>query len=221
MIQDIGRLWFAPGALFRSIRERPRSKGVLIVLLVVVALATLLVLDIVMEEASQRGLDAIQERGGDGAAGMKAMEHPAMKALVVVAAPVSLLLFLLVFSGASYLFLQLTGGTEEEKGFAALFRAAAWAKAVDIPRMVLWVPLVLVQRSPEVYFGPAALLPAESRGALFAALSALDLFSIWFLVLFVLGARICLKLTTSRAVLVVVAPWFLWNLLKVVKELAL
>ena len=65
MIQDIGRLWFAPGALFRSLRERPRGKGVLLVLLVVVALATLLVLDIVMQEASQADLE------------VHAQEHPA------------------------------------------------------------------------------------------------------------------------------------------------
>ena len=141
--------------------------------------------------------------------------HPAAKVSVLLSTPVSLLVFLLAFSAIGWLFLALTGGAQEPKPFSALFRAAAWAKLVEIPRMILWTPLALVKGTPMVFFGPAALLGGAPEGKLFTALAALDLFTIWYLALFVIGARILLRISAGRAAVVVILPWALWQAVRV------
>ena len=87
-------------------------------------------------------------------------------------------------------------------------------KLVEIPHLLLWTPLVLAKGSPEIFFGPAALVEADPQSKLFALLASFDLFHLWFIVLFVLGVRILLAVEWPRAVIVAALPWFSWQFLK-------
>lgn len=217
-VRDIPALWFSPTPLFESIRERPRIRAALIVLVVLMAAATLLTLDPLVDAMKEKGTEAARERGGERTE-LAFFDHPAMKAGIVVSGPVMLFLVLLVHSAAVYLGLTLSGGVGEKKPFPALFRAAVWAKLVEIPHLLLWVPLVLAKGSPEVFFGPAALATEESAGAWFPLLSAIDLFTIWYLVLFALGVSVLLRVSRTRAAAVVFTPWIVWQMVKTGIEL--
>ncbi|MFH1278696.1 MAG: YIP1 family protein [Candidatus Eisenbacteria bacterium] len=213
LLRDVPLLWFSPAALFGSIRERPRVRGALIVLVVVVVAATLLTLDVLVGTMMERGAESMRERGGDPSS-LGFFGHPAMKAGIVVSGAVMLLLVLLVHSGGVYLALSLSGGVEEKKPFPWIFRAAVWAKLVEIPHLVLWVPLVLAKGGPDVFFGPAALASEEGAGPWFPLLSALDLFTLWFLALFAIGVSVLLRVRGLRAAATVFAPWVVWQLAK-------
>ncbi|MBN1826351.1 MAG: YIP1 family protein [Candidatus Eisenbacteria bacterium] len=209
--KDLIALFLTPVRLYESVREHPRCRWAVILILVVLFLATFLTLDILIQEGMRRGAEQAAERGMDAARMAEMADHPAAKISILLATPVGLIVFLLGFSAAAWLFLALTGGAPEPKPFAALFRAAAWAKLVEIPRMILWTPLTLAKGTPMVFFGPAALLRGAPEGKLFTALAALDLFSIWYLVLFTVGARTLLRISTGRAAVVVILPWALWQ----------
>lgn len=215
MIKEIVALWISPVQLFESLRDRPRSLWIVVILLVGIALSTFLTVDILMEIGIEKAMEAAAERGADPGEMAGYLNSPFARALPVAVAPITLLLFLVVSAGASYLFLTFTGGVNKEKPFRILFRVAVWAKLVEIPRMLFWTPLVMMKGTAYVFFGPAVLLSGEPHGKMFTLLSALDLFTIWYLALFVLGTKICLSIPTRRAAIVVLVPWVIWNAIKV------
>ncbi|MFH1681461.1 MAG: YIP1 family protein [Candidatus Eisenbacteria bacterium] len=211
---DVRTLWFSPAGLFRSLAERPRSRGALVLLLAVVLLSTVLTLQVLLDTMEERGAEEIRARGG-GAESLDLLRHPAVRAGLVLMAPIALLAFLIASAGAAFLLLSVTGGAEVDETFARLFRVATWAKLVEIPRMLLWVPIVLAKGSAEVSFGPAAFFSRDPESPLLAVLTSLDLFSVWFLALYILGARIVLRVSGRRAAAAVLVPWALWQVIKV------
>jgi hypothetical protein len=138
---------------------------------------------------------------------------------MVVVAPLTLTLLLVAYSGVGYLILMLTGGTDAENPFASLWRVAVWSRLVEIPHMLLFVPIALAKGNAEVFFGPAAFFADEPGSSAFRLLAGLDLFAVWFLALFVVGTRIVLRVSTPRAAAAVLIPWCAWQLLKVAGEL--
>jgi hypothetical protein len=217
-LSDALSLWFAPRLLFASLRERPRSRFALFLVLVTITLATVLALDVLLDTMRSRGAEEIRMRGG-GEEALQVLESPFARIGIVLLGPVSLFLLLLVSAAASYLLLMVTGGMEEERPFPALFRCVVWAKLVEVPRMLLWVPLVLAKGDAEVFFGPAALFPGETRGPLPRLLEAFDLFTIWYLYLFALGTVVVLRVSPRRAAAAVLVPWALWQIVKALGEL--
>jgi hypothetical protein len=203
---DCVALWFSPAGLFSSVAERPRSRAALVLLLVLVTLSTLATLDPLLETMQSRGAAEIRERGGNPET-LEILSGPWVRAGLAVTAPLLFLLALAAHAGGAYLLLALTGGTDAPRPFARLFHVATWGRLVQVPRLLLWVPLVLARGSGEVYFGPAAFVSSDGHSPLFTALAALDLFSIWFLVLFALGIKIVLRVSGLRAAVAAVLPW--------------
>ncbi|MBM3319297.1 MAG: YIP1 family protein [Candidatus Eisenbacteria bacterium] len=203
---DCLALWFSPAGLFSSIAERPRWRAALVLLLVLVTLSTFVTLDPLLETMQSRGAAEIRERGGSAEA-LEILRGRTVRLGLVVTAPLLFLLALAAHAGGAYLVLAATGGLGVERPFTRLFQVATWGRMVQVPRLLLWVPLVLAKGSGEVYFGPAALAAGEGRSALFAVLVALDLFSIWFLVLYALGIKIVLRVSGLRAAVAAVLPW--------------
>jgi hypothetical protein len=215
---DLWALWVSPSRLFASLRESPRSRLALLLLLALVTAATILTLDVLLETIRAKGAAEAGARGG-GEEALRFLGHPAMRVGIVLLAPATLLLVLVAHAGAAYLLLMLTGGVEEGAPFAGLFRVVVWAKLVEVPRMLLWVPLVLAKRDAEVYFGPAALFSGDAESRLVRVLGAFDLFSLWFLVLVAIGTAVVLRVSSKRAAGAVFGPWVLWQAVKAAASL--
>jgi len=217
-MSDLWSLWTSPGTLFQRLREKAPVVIPLFVLLVVITLSTAIALPVLTETMVEKAEESIRKQGGDPA-GLRFLEHPAMKAGIVVVAPIMILILLLAYTLAAYLILTLTGGVDEPKPFGRLFAVVTWSKLVEIPHMLLWVPIALLSRNAEVYFGPAALLSADSPEWLLQIVAAFDLFTLWFLGLFILGASVVLRISMGRAALAVLLPWGLWQVLKLIPQL--
>ncbi|RPJ40330.1 MAG: hypothetical protein EHM19_13850 [Candidatus Latescibacterota bacterium] len=213
-LDDLAALWLGPTRLFSSLRAAPRSRLALALLLVVVAAATLLTIDVLLATMKARGAEEVAARGGQGAESLRLLEHPATRIGIVLVSPATLLLVVVAHAVGGYILLMLTGGAEGEKPFMSLLRVVVWAKLVEVPRMLLWVPLVLVKRNAEVYFGPAAFLPGDADPRLLSVLGSLDLFSIWFLALLVLGIAVVMRVSRRRAAAAAILPWAVWVAVK-------
>jgi hypothetical protein len=89
---------------------------------------------------------------------------------------------------------------------------------------LITVPLLLTTESidPEVAqrgsllaSSPAFFLPEDAPRALQALLSSLDVFSIWCIVLLIIGFGVSNRLSKGAAAAVVLVPWVLWIAIKV------
>jgi hypothetical protein len=210
---DLWSLWASPSVLFRSLAGRPRSRGAFLLLVVVITGSTLATLGPLVETMQARGGEELRAEGMDPRA-LRALESPLARAGMVVLAPLTLTLLLLAYAAAGFLILMLTGGTDAERPFASLWRVAVWSRLVEIPHMLLFVPIALAKGNAEVFFGPAAFFADEPGSSAFRLLAGLDLFAIWFLALLVLGTRIVLRVSAPRAAAAALVPWCAWQLLK-------
>lgn len=75
---------------------------------------------------------------------------------------------------------------------------------------VLRMVIVLATGNPYFSLSPAMLLPAgQETSQLFAVLSAVDLFAVWYLAVSMIGIKAVHKLNTTKAFVVTFGPWLL------------
>jgi hypothetical protein len=219
----IYRALVSPQKTFREIAERPTWAAALLALVLAGVLASLVISPKL--DYAQMMLDAVEERGTSGAS-EEQLENVAelmgrfgwvMGLLgAVVFQPVGYLLVALLF----FLVFKVLGS---EMGFA---RSLAVTVHALLPLLVasLLTVLVVLRREEltldELRAGLLAsnlgVLAPEGAGKLLrGALRHLDFFSLWIMVLFVIGFRAATRLSGSTAVGVVGAVWALWYLGKV------
>lgn len=215
MLHDVGNLLTSPGTLFHSLRERPRWVAAGMLLIVVSAIAFFLARAEIATFAKEAAISSAREQNEASVAQVeKFFDSPLFTALVVISPIAITFLSVAIYALVGLMLLAITGGSGETGPYGRLFQAALWAKVVEVPHLLLWTPLVLAKGSPEIFFGPAALVTADPKSKIFTLLASFDLFHLWFVILFVLGVRIVLAVEWSRAVLIAAVPWFSWQLLK-------
>jgi hypothetical protein len=75
------------------------------------------------------------------------------------------------------------------------------------------IPLALMTKNYLFSFSPAAFLPvAAQTSALYSFLSIFDVFTLWYLVISVIGFKTVHRLPTGKAVVVVLVPFVLSTL---------
>lgn len=88
--------------------------------------------------------------------------------------------------------------------FKVILAATSFAHLVIIPELVIKTPLILARKSFEFYLGPAAFLPRAWHGSsLFNLLEQFDIFTVWMLVLLILGIPIMANINPKQAALLV------------------
>lgn len=213
MLKDVWSVLVSPVRFYESLRERPRWMTAAIVLLLVTVIAFLLVADEVAEVGKAVALE--QARDEQGRAAIETFfGNPMFKVLVVAGPAATHFVSVVLYGAIALLLLSLTGGGLPPKPFGAIVRAGLWAKLVEVPHMILFVPLAKAAGSPEIYFGPAALMNGEMTDRLFRFAAGFDIFHIWYIVLFALGIRICLNVSTARALVAVLLPWIVRQLIR-------
>jgi hypothetical protein len=213
MLNDVWSVLVSPVRFFESLRERPRWLGAVIVLVAVTVIAFLLVADLVAEVGKTAALERAQDDQGRQAI-EKFFENPMFKVILVAGPAAMHFVSVFLYGAIALLLLALTGGNLPPRPYGAAVRAGLWAKIVEVPHMILFVPLAKAAGSPEIYFGPAALMNGDMTDRLFRFAAGFDIFHIWYIVLFALGIRICLNVSTARALVAVLLPWIVRQLLR-------
>ena len=210
---------FSPGKTFRSIAERPTW---------VVALLVLAALGMAMGLAVNQRLDQREmitrqmEKFGaemteaqiDEAVERAENPGPLMRSLSVVGGFAGHAIAYLIFAFLFWLVFKLMGS---EMTYKSSLSTALHASVPAGIVFLLSIPLVLSRSSvgPEVMTegvlasSPAAFMPEGTSALVKAALGGLDFFTLWVLVLTVIGYRTVAKVSTTAAVAVAVLFWLL------------
>jgi len=176
--------------------------------LIVTALGMILILNETVDFAREAGLSQATNDESRQAV-EKIFAHPFFKVFVVVAPGGVHIISVLLYGAVALLLLALSGGGLEPRPYGRIVSVGLWSKMVEIPHMLLLVPLAKMKGSPEIYFGPAAFFTGDNTDRWFRFAAGFDLFQVWALLLFALGVSICLRVTPFRAAVAVILPWLL------------
>lgn len=232
---------FSPGEMFTDVRRSPRDWIVPILLFVIVAsvagyvaqwkfnltpeVMAAAIVDVGLEQQgkTRKDLTDAEKQGVD----MQEKITAFMYQVAPVTAAVVIMLSIFVI-GSLYRLL-----TPLFQGRTTYFRCiAVVAYAYSVPQTIKWFLQIILSfvKSPEsvdpvgylqggglIQASPAAFFSAKASPVLFAAMSWIDLFSIWFLALAVIGiSTVCVKkLKTGTAAMIVVGPYVLLMLISV------
>ncbi|NOZ74861.1 MAG: hypothetical protein GXO90_05710 [FCB group bacterium] len=93
--------------------------------------------------------------------------------------------------------------------FSTLFGLTAWSYFINIPELIVKIPLMLSKWSFEVYTGLGLLDIGESGSFIHTFLAGIDLFSLWRLILIAIGLGIVYRQGTGKYVGALLILWFL------------
>jgi hypothetical protein len=194
-VQRIMGIYFSPRKTFEYLRKKPKWLVPFILICLVAVVSNFLAKDIAIQAQKERVLmsdripeeqkDVIIERIESSASGPQAYIQHA-------ATPVVIFIILSVVA-AIFLF------------FGNM-----------LPAAIVKVPLMLSQQSLRVYTNLAILLPADAEQTfLHRLLSKFDLFTIWEVILLIIGVSAIYRFSTGKASTIVLILWVLWIVLSV------
>jgi hypothetical protein len=219
--QRIIGVLFSPDATFASIARRPDWVMPLVILLIMSMAAGVVIAQHVdfgaaAREAMEQNKNITQEQMDKGvkmAAGIGKV--------ATYLSPVLTVIGLLVIAGVLLLAFRLFGG---EGDFKQAFSVTCYASMPSVIKGIVMLIIVLAK---------GGIIPAQALATLvrsnlgfladykanpmaFALLSSLDIFSIWFCVLLIIGFAYVARVSKARAAVVVVSLWIVVLLFKLI-----
>ncbi|MGD2115521.1 MAG: YIP1 family protein, partial [Acidobacteriota bacterium] len=202
---------FSPGKTFGELSERPTWIVALVILLVLGGLVSTLVVqkldtgaqrDLIRQQLEDGGMRGDElERQVDQAASVMERMRPFFPVIGLVFMVLAYLVIALVLWGSS----RLAGG---EGPFVRAYSTTLHGLMPQAVSALVSLPLLLTTESidPEVAqrgsllaSSPAFFAPEDASPALLALLSSFDLFTIWSLVLLVIGFGVTAKISRNAA----------------------
>jgi hypothetical protein len=220
--QRIIGVLFSPDATFASIARRP-DWVVPLVLIVVLALVNGILVAPHLDfgaparEAMAQNKNTTQEQM-DRAERMSA----GMGKVAKFIAPVATIIVLLIVAGALLLAVRLMGG---EGDFKQAFSVTCYAWFPNVIQSILLTIIILAkgatalnpQTIPTLLRSNLAfLVDMKEQPMAFALLSSLDLFTIWVIVLLVIGFSYVGRISKAKAAIAVISLWLVTVLFKLV-----
>lgn len=211
---------FTPAETFRKIRERPTWGAVLILFLVLGGAAGYVAIQRidpemqraeVRQQLEKRGLEGDElDRAAERATQVTQRFGPVLAVVGLVIGVIAYLLIALVL----WLGLRLAGGEMTfVQGFSATLHGLIPVQAL---KALVLIPVLLsvhsvdpraLQSGAILQSNLGFLAPEGASRALVALLSSIDVFSLWSVVLLVLGMSIVARVSRSTSTLVVVGGW--------------
>ncbi|NQT25082.1 YIP1 family protein [candidate division KSB1 bacterium] len=216
LISRIVGIFSAPTETFESINRKPTWLMPFLIVVILTITMQYFVRDIGMKDQVAK----MEARGmSDEQLEMvkKQMSGPAQY-IGIVAIPVVTLAIWAIISGILML------GTNTAMGgqatFKKMFAVQAWSSLVGMLGGILKTVLIISKGSTQgVATSLAIILPtpalAETPPVMYRLLSKFDVFTIWALVLWVIGIAAVGNLDTKKSATVVIAIWVLWIILSV------
>jgi|GEM_PF-1180443 len=230
-IQRVFSVLFSPGKTFQAIAERPTWAVALIVLLIVGAVGSAVVLSKIDPAAQERMIRDQVEHRLEGRGASRAEIDAATEQAVKVSEkirpiqPVIALVFMTIFYPlVALLFwggVTLAGG---RAGFVQMFSTTLHGLMPLGLQGLISIPIALSQGSldPKVAESGSLLAsnlavfaPEGGSAVVTALLSSVDFFSIWSIVLLIVGFSVTTRISKSASAAVVIGCWLIGIALKV------
>ena len=217
--QRIAGVLFAPAETFRDIARRPDILTPLIVLVVISFIVTAMIIPRMDFEAAFREQMSSQNRNmSDADLERAAKMGSAFGKVMAWTGPIWGILIWVIIAGVLLMAHRLFGG---EGNFKQAFSTVLYS----------WIPLtingivtgiVAVARGEVdptsmqtlVKSNPAFLVDMKENPIVFAALSSLDLFTIWTLILLIIGFSTLSRLSRAKSAVIVISLWLVTVVVK-------
>jgi len=98
--------------------------------------------------------------------------------------------------------------------FISLLSLVSFTFLISLPEAVLKIPLIHLKETAKIYFSAAAFLPSAWEGSiLFRFLDGLNIFSIWMVILLMIGIPLISEISRKRAIITISYLWLIWLIL--------
>jgi len=207
--------FFEPRKVFTSLDKKPVWLDVLVVLLILLVITLYFFQPLILETQKEKILK--NEKLSEEAKSMavESFNQPFTKIMIWVG---GILGFVIVFFVVALVFFFIANFILGGEGrFNRMLSIYAHASLVMLPASIVKIPLAIAKKSMSVQTSPAVFLSPEAEGtALFSFLSSFDIFTIWTIILISLGISVLYKFSLKKASIMVVIPWFIYIIIKVV-----
>jgi len=210
-------VFFNPEKIFTYLRSKPDIwiPLIIIILFGIIASATLydIAIDTQIQKIEQNPnipderkdliIDSMESRREGTWRYISIFVFPSVGAVVMV----SLVALVFLFIGN-----VLLGGQSK---FKQIFSVYAYAYLIPtILGSIVKIPLILQKKSIDVHTSLAIFLPDDaSKTTLYRFLDSLDVFTLWFLIVFGIGFSILYRMTKGKGIATVFTTWLIWVLI--------
>lgn len=209
-MNKILNLFVAPAKVFITLKEKPNWALPLILVLVVLAVATVVTVSLSRDTIMANQEERMRERGMTDEQIEQAMKFMAGP-FVMVSSAISVIIItsviFLIFSLLINILIPVFGGTS---GFGNVFSVVCFASLVKVPASILRLVLVGISGSPFVSTSLSLLFKNPSPNDVsfaYRVLSGVDFFMIWEMILVSLGISITSNLQKKNAYIIVFLIW--------------
>lgn len=192
-------------------KTRDRTKWwlpVVVAAVIAMAVSVYVVPNIVMPMQSEAIRASVVDRGGSPEDAEMALSMASKFALpsAVIGAPVQTLVTLFLFAGIFHLLFRMVGGKGSFRNARAV---VAYGMIIGIIGSLVKLPIMISKETMFVELGPTIFLPQlEPSDKLYKFLfTGLDLFSIWWLIILIIGLAVGYRVSKGKAATVVVLAW--------------
>lgn len=186
---------------------------VIITAIVAVGIALYTVPNFVAPMQADAIRETVAERGGTPEQAEQAiqMSMGMMVPMSVVGAIVGTFVIVFVAAGLAHLFMKMVGGKGRFRNARAVI---AWSMLVSTLGSIIKLPLMIAKDSMFVETSPTLFFRnLEPSDRLYKFLSSFDIFTIWWVVILIVGLAIGYKTTRGKSAVAVVLIWILTMLL--------
>lgn len=206
-------LFIAPGVCFAAVERVPRTwwQPLLVLTLASVALVAFGYEQIILPAQIEAVRSQSEISGADLARAEEVIRSPMVRALAVGGAAIGMPAAALLMGLVAHLatgFLLGGGGT-----FLETWAVVCYALLVGALELIVKLPAMLAQGTPEIFFGPALLLErTASPSFLWEFLKEFDVFTFWKVGLIAFGLARVHRLRMKTVLVTLLGIWLLWAL---------
>jgi hypothetical protein len=219
--QRIIGVLFSPDSTFASIAKRP-DWVLPLVLLMISALVTGVVIAQHVDFGSAAREAMEQNKNASPEQIDKAVRiSSSIGKVFTYLSPVVVIIVLLVIAGVCLLAFRLFGG---EGDFKQAFSVTCYASIPSIIKSILMMTIILLRGSIVPAQGLATLVRSnlgfltdyKTNPMAFALLSALDIFSVWYLILMIIGFAYVARVSKAKSAVIIISLWIVALLFKLI-----
>lgn len=193
-------------------KTRDRSQWwlpLIIVILVSIVVTAYTVPNIVMPQQAKAIREAVAERGGTAEQAEQAIRMGGTAGLWmgIVGAALGTFIFVLLAAGLLHLLMGVVGGKGTFRHSRAVF---SYALLISALASLIKLPLMVARKTMFVETGPTLFFRnLEPSDRLYRFLSGFDIFTLWLVVVLVIGYAAAYRLPARKAAIIVVGLWLL------------